>query len=740
MNNILCAFLRAFLSFCCVTVALGQQTWESMNGPPSGEISAITVTDSGTLLIAAGVAGIWRSTDDGMTWDSVNAGLEARDVRRVSFERDGKLYATTFGGMIHNTDLGGYLYRSTDEGSHWTRVCIIGDTYYSHENAFHRFAVNSKGHLYTAISKSMTDLIQISTNGGTSWVTGAVPQSISSAASIYALTIDSSDSIVATGWPFFAAKSADSCMSWKPIHVPAEAEVAGATVLALSPGGDLFINAGHSGYYRPTGVCRVNKGSDVPVLLDSTWQASSFSFMPSGVVWAAGTDGAIRKSTNNGDAWVVVADSSASASLVCHTPHGSLIASSYAKYPEVIRSTNGGISWNGVTSPPHISCVTTILQTRDSIVWAGNSRGVWFPRKSSGGWTRGHTNLYLTPRTTHFVRASRTDSLYAAIEGNTPSVSGGGNHVKIVNPHWLVYYTWKVVPVPLTLEAGHRSLVFVGTARGVYYFDILDSSGSRSMKEIGLGDRRITDLVRNAKDSLFAAASGVGVYRTGNAGASWTLVSSGMTDIDIYSLAVDSAGRLYAGTASGLFVSTDEAASWTRCAGFPDLAARVVAAAPSGRVYVGTSAGVYTAAPGDTVWQSLAAGLQVPDVRSLVIGVDGYVYAGTNGAGAFRIALAMDPTGVTTNKPVPTEFALEQNYPNPFNPSTVVSCQLPVASHMRIAVYDILGREVAVLMDEKKEGGRYEVTWDARGCASGVYFYRLSAGSFMATRKMLLVR
>jgi carboxypeptidase T len=96
------------------------------------------------------------------------------------------------------------------------------------------------------------------------------------------------------------------------------------------------------------------------------------------------------------------------------------------------------------------------------------------------------------------------------------------------------------------------------------------------------------------------------------------------------------------------------------------------------------------------------------------------------------------PDSVQTELPERTE--LEQNFPNPFNPLTVVSCQLSVASHVRLAVYDLLGREVAVLLDDQKGPGSVSVTFDASRFASGIYFYRLTADHFVATRKMLLLR
>jgi hypothetical protein len=91
---------------------------------------------------------------------------------------------------------------------------------------------------------------------------------------------------------------------------------------------------------------------------------------------------------------------------------------------------------------------------------------------------------------------------------------------------------------------------------------------------------------------------------------------------------------------------------------------------------------------------------------------------------------------------LPTEFALAQNYPNPFNPATRIAYAIPVGTHevVSLSVFDVLGREVARLVNEVKEPGNYEVQWDAGNVASGVYYSRLHAGTFQATRKMLLLK
>jgi len=89
---------------------------------------------------------------------------------------------------------------------------------------------------------------------------------------------------------------------------------------------------------------------------------------------------------------------------------------------------------------------------------------------------------------------------------------------------------------------------------------------------------------------------------------------------------------------------------------------------------------------------------------------------------------------------IPDAFALHQNYPNPFNPLTIVNYQLPVESHVTLKIYDMLGREVMTLVDEVQEAGYKAVEWDATGFASGVYLYRLQAGEFIFTKKLVLMK
>ncbi len=188
-----------------------------------------------------------------------------------------------------------------------------------------------------------------------------------------------------------------------------------------------------------------------------------------------------------------------------------------------------------------------------------------------------------------------------------------------------------------------------------------------------------------------------------------------------------------------------------------------------GRVYFGNELGFFYALTrdGHVAWRD--------DVSSLMYGSpalvdDGTLYVATHGiidaehfaliamnTGSYGLAnspwpkfrqnnantgnvQASGPSEVAGHATGPSGYELRPNYPNPFNPRTLISYQLPVNSMVRLAVYDIMGREVAVLVNEKKEPGNYEMQFDGSRLASGVYTYKMQAGGFVQTRKLLLIR
>jgi hypothetical protein len=189
------------------------------------------------------------------------------------------------------------------------------------------------------------------------------------------------------------------------------------------------------------------------------------------------------------------------------------------------------------------------------------------------------------------------------------------------------------------------------------------------------------------------------VIRTTNGGANWTSHSSG-TSVYLYGVSFSDANN---GTAVGvggtIIRTTNSGISWIR----------------------------QTSPTIGDLW-----GVTFTDsCTGTAVGSSGRIFRTTTG-------------GVTwvddRNDILPKQFSLFHNYPNPFNPSTTISYQLTSSSFVTLKVFDLLGREVATLVNEEMKPGRYEKNFDASGLASGVYLYRLQADGFVEVRRLVLVK
>ena len=202
---------------------------------------------------------------------------------------------------------------------------------------------------------------------------------------------------------------------------------------------------------------------------------------------------------------------------------------------------------------------------------------------------------------------------------------------------------------------------------------------------------------------VFAKTTRGGVYRSRDEGAHWQrLEGYPLPDVGGFDAGLNffPAG-LFAGIDSGyghrrLFRSLDEGESFTEIVGFGDYLPKCF-------------------------------GSTEPNI--VIMGTDDF---------AFLITFE-NPQRVE-DKGIPTTYQLFQNYPNPFNPTTTIMFDIPQRSFVKLAIYDVLGREVKTAVDEEKAPGRYEVNFSGAELPSGIYFYKLTAGQFSAVRNMVLIR
>ncbi len=165
-------------------------------------------------------------------------------------------------------------------------------------------------------------------------------------------------------------------------------------------------------------------------------------------------------------------------------------------------------------------------------------------------------------------------------------------------------------------------------------------------------------------------------------------------------------------------------------------------------IYVGNDLGVWVSIDNGDSWSSFSEGL--PDavlVLDLVTSpTDRRIRVATHGNGAYIRDLVSETTGLEPEGTrIPRAYHLGQNYPNPFNPATMISYELPTESTVDLSIYNMSGQKVRALVSGRKAGGTHQVQWDGRDergipVASGVYLYRLDAGTFSETRKMVLAK
>ncbi|WP_290660514.1 T9SS type A sorting domain-containing protein [Ignavibacterium sp.] len=255
------------------------------------------------------------------------------------------------------------------------------------------------------------------------------------------------------------------------------------------------------------------------------------------------------------------------------------------------------------------------------------------------------------------------------------------------------------------------------------------------------------------EDTLIAASNG-GVYRSTNNGDSWVASNTGLGLAVSYRIA--SLGNfIFLGTASsGVFRSSDYGKSWSSV-GLSNQTIYALLTYDT-LLFAGTAnSGVFVSFDYGNNWQAFNQGNPVGSIVELIYD-NTYIYAATLGGGVYRYNRNNVTSINEINSEVPSSFELSQNYPNPFNPSTNIKFSIPnVGSELAqtvLKVYDVLGNEVATLVDEYREPGSYEVEFQSvvgnRQLASGVYFYKLQTGDpstssgqgFVEIKKMILLR
>jgi photosystem II stability/assembly factor-like uncharacterized protein len=359
----------------------------------------------------------------------------------------------------------------------------------------------------------------------------------------------------------------------------------------------------------------------------------------------------------------------------------------------LVRTTDGGTNWIllpslDVYQHPGISFADSLRG------WMTGALGAFFST-TNGGDTWSPNYLTTLPYTAYFYKV-RVAMYGSGIRG----WAAGGRDANLLGAVYTTtgdgYWTPQVIAFSgrlIGVEALSESLGWVVGEQGLI---LKTTNGGRWWNQQESGTETSFNSVRffDPQEGLVAGASGK-ILRTTDGGENWKTTLNTGNEVFFKIWKHNDSTAYVVGSGPTILRSTDRGETWVR----------QVVNAPSSI----TIEGIFFTSP-----------------------TDGWA-VGTYGA-------ILKTVNSGEGKELPAEFGLEQNYPNPFNPTTAVRYQLAAASDVRLVVYDLLGREVAVLVNEKKAAGSYKVQFGASGLSSGVYLYRLTAGGFAQTRKMVVVK
>jgi photosystem II stability/assembly factor-like uncharacterized protein len=237
-----------------------------------------------------------------------------------------------------------------------------------------------------------------------------------------------------------------------------------------------------------------------------------------------------------------------------------------------------------------------------------------------------------------------------------------------------------------------------------------------------------------------------GIYASTDRGQTWQISSPNLPIYNVESLCILDSTILASTQSNGVYRADLYRQSWVKSdSGLTNpmtlqimkVGNDVVLTAYNQYPYTGD---VFFSTDAGTTWKDISIEL-VDTGISCMAASDSELYVGTYGGTIYKRLLSDLLTDVRSIPPgTPLTFSLAQNYPNPFNPSTVISYQLPVNSVVSLKVYDVLGREVKALVNERQNAGNHSATFNASNLSSGVYFYRLQAGTYSQTKKLLLLK
>jgi hypothetical protein len=658
--------------------------WVQTSGPCEGTgINSYSI--AGTTIFC-GTAGVYRSSNNGTNWISVNNGLPYQGIASLA-----SLGSYTFAGM----DSG--VFRTSNNGMSWdySNNGLIGTV--------RDFAISGTN-IYAG-----TDFgVFLSSNNGNNWTSIGMPGHY-----IRSLLVSSSNIYAGTRDGVYL--STNNGGNWNCI---------GLTyyyINSLSISGvNLYAGTESSGVmlYSNSGSNWVSVNNGLTNLHVNTLEVYETNIY-------IGTDSGIYRSTNSGYYWIAMNSGLKNLNINAIAISGTNIFAGTNKGNYV--SLNNGSNWteinNGFTIVS-ISCLgdlgSKLYAGKGKYNLYGNLRGLYCSSNNGDSWYSIDTNR------TYYTFVKSGAKLYAGAYNGVYTTDSTGWWYSLNLSNHDVY----------SIASSDNSIV-----AGCYYDGIYLSTNNGQNWINTNFPYSYPHYVAISGTNIYANAyynSSDKIFKTTNNGTNWTQLSLSVDNI-ISLLA--SGSNILAGTVTGyynsanLYLSTNDGANWNGALG-----QKAYSLTNSGNIIIaGTDNGVYVSTNNGSHWTQRSQGLNNNRVLSVNIS-NGYVFAGTDTSSVWRRPYS-ETIGIRNiNSNIPDKYSLSQNYPNPFNPNTIIRFQIKDARFVSLKVYDILGKEIETIVNEKLKAGIYETTFNGSNYPSGIYFYKLMMDNFSETKKMTLLK
>jgi len=689
-----------------------QQTdnWQWLNPKPQGNtIYALDFVNNSTGYAGGDFGTIMKTTDNGDTWTKLNTGFSDR-LLSIDFI-DGN---TGFAGGDDQL-----LKKTTDGGQTWTDVSLpSAPDFYIFDIDF----VNSQTG-YVLGFFVMESLIWKTTDGGLSWTT----QTTDGANYLNNLYFLDENNGFASGGTLGGQiiKTTNGGLNWDYNYQDNYAKHSMVFLNSLT---------GYSGSDQGRIYKTIDGGNTWNfVLSDGGIDIMSMNFTDANTGFGFGTGSVYVKTTDGGDNWYQSNQIGSSMNSqyfdASITPNGSIHAA--GTFGAMVRSTNSGADFTYKVSVTdgYVSDIE-FLNINTGYAVTGYNHGDILKTTDAGASWVSQITTYTTP--IYGISFTSNETGYLAGSISLYKTTNGGTN-------------WNTVYNSTTNEI-FTDIVFTNANTGYAV-----GSYGRQMKTTNAGLNWTASTISSSGSILsslcfvnettgYAVGDNNAAVRTTNSGLNWNSMSVASPFINLTDVFFTDINNGYISCTTGIYRTTNGGDSWfalsTPAGGY----AKVQFRGNFGYSITGNGKIIKTI-DGGVNW-IVQPTITTNGLSALYFNSDNFIYAG----GLLGTMLKTIPTELiithagNINTEIPGNFLLSQNYPNPFNPSTKITFEIPNSGLVTLKVFDITGKLVDVLLNGNKNSGKYTVDFNGSSLASGVYFYSLTSNDFTDTKKMILMK